>query len=607
MDLRTLPDEQLDAYIAEKSWTAERIAATVAQHEDHAAFCRRLTIRNKEGIEVPVIQTPAQTKLTAKIESIRRRGKPVRVVALKARQVHMSVACATHGFKLCAFLPGQKGYVFTNRQDTTEQIFTYYQQFVESYDPEGGGVARLAVAGLSKGNYIRFDAGGELTFGTAGSAGVGRGSSRRFLHLSEVAFWPKGNAAPLRTGLFQTVPDDPDTMIIEESTANGKGGAFYDSFWRAYDPAGDSDWEWLFYAWWEHPEYVLPVADPARFQDSLSREEQDLRRLHSLSLEQLHWRRWAIANKCEGSVKRFCQEFPASPEEAFLTSGRPYFDLRALSRMPLIRTPLVGHLKLESIGTREQFYLEEREDGRGELRVWRKPEKGECYVIGADAAGGVDVGQQAGTESDPDFAVAQVLSQRTGEQVACLRERLSPGEFGYYLFDLARWYNGAFIVPEANNHGVATIQRLLDLDIPLQQIYLRERAVDDRRPPQFHEYGFRTDTRTRPQLIAALAEAIREQAIYIRDPLTLDECQSFVYLPDGKVAAAPGCHDDTVLALALAVMGLRVAPHRTVAPRVGNSEVLNAPPGALRLSGLSRRALAREVVNGRGTRVSLLR
>lgn len=603
MDLRTLPDEQLDAYIADKGWTAERIAATVAQHEDHASFCRRLTIRNKQGIEVPVVQTPAQAKLSAKIEHIRRRGKPVRLVALKARQVHMSVGCATHGFKLCAFLPGQKGYVFTNRQDTTEQIFTYYQQFVESYDPSDGGVARVGVAGTSKGNYIRFDGGGELTFGTAGSAGVGRGSSRRFLHLSEVAFWPKSNAAPLRTGLFQTVPDDPDTMILEESTANGKGGAFYDSFWRAYDPAGDSDWEWLFYAWWEHPEYVLPVADPARFQESISREENDLRRLHSLTLQQLHWRRWAIANKCEGSVKRFCQEFPASPEEAFLTSGRPYFDLRALSRMPVIRTPLVGHLKLETIGTREQFYLEEREDGKGELRVWRRPDRGERYVIGADSAGGVDVGEQAGTESDPDFAVAQVLNERTGEQVACLRERLSPGEFGYYLFDLARWYNGAFIVPEANNHGVATIQRLLDLDIPLQQIYLRPRPSDDRRPPQFNEYGFRTDIRTRPQLIAALAEAIREQAIYIRDPLTLDECQSFVFLSDGKVAAAPGAHDDTVLALALAVIGLRSLPNRSTQRDTRNPETDVHPPRAVRLSGNSRRALAKDLAAGRGVRV----
>lgn len=561
IDLTQLSAEDLDAYIARRGWTPEQIQSIIHSHYDHSSFCQRLTIRRKDGVAVPVTMTPAQQKLSDLIERLQQQRKPVRITILKARQVHMSVGCATWGIKQTAFLPGQRAYVFTHRQDSTAEIYGYYQQFTDSYDPTGGGMARLNVAGRVKHKSIRFDGGGEISFGTAGSTGIGRGGSRRFLHLSEVAFWPANRAAELRTGLFQTVPDDEGTMVLEESTANGRGGAFYESFWRAYDPAGDSDWAWMFYAWWEHPEYTRPVHNVQRFQESLSKDERELMTRYDLTLEQLHWRRWAIVNKCEHSVDRFKQEYPACPEEAFLTSGRPRFSLHHIARMPTHIKPLAGELEMERHGTRHVPVLRVNEDGRGALRVWQKPERSERYVIGADSASGIDVGLQAGKQSDPDFAVAQVLKVRTGEQVACLRERITPGEFGSYVFDLAGWYNDAYIVPESNNDGVAMIQRLLDLDIPLWQIFVQPRPANDRRPPQFAEYGWRTTTTTRPQLIHALDQAIRENALVIYDAITRAELDAFVIKPDGRAEAATGSHDDTVLALALAIIGLRAYPH----------------------------------------------
>ena len=41
-------------------------------------------------------------------------------------------------------------------------------------------------------------------------------------------------------------------------------------------------------------------------------------------------RRWAIENNCGGDVELFRQEYPACPEEAFLSTGSCIFDKAAL-------------------------------------------------------------------------------------------------------------------------------------------------------------------------------------------------------------------------------------------------------------------------------------
>jgi hypothetical protein len=64
--------------------------------------------------------------------------------------------------------------------------------------------------------------------------------------------------------------------------------------------------------------------------------------------------------------------------------------------------------------------------------------------------------------------------------------------------------------------------------------------------------GWSTSGASRPQLISYLDDAIREHSIAVRDPITQGELLTFVYWPDGKPRAQKRCHDDTVIALALA-------------------------------------------------------
>jgi hypothetical protein len=524
---------------------------------DHPKLCENaLTIRNKSGQTVPLILTGPQRRMVETVRQRRRIGRPVRIVALKARQIHMSVAVASIIWREIAFLPGQHAVCMGDVYRTSANLWSYYQQFQESYKPYLG-IKQLEAAGQQKGKKLEWAGDSWAQFGSAEAATSGRSYSIRHLHLSEYAFY--GDAATLMTGLMQSVPDDPGTTVIVESTANGLGGEFYDLWQRANDPQRCGDWVPLFVGWHEHPEYQTPLADSREaFYRSLNQEERILYEQHRCTLEQLFWRRNKIATACEGSVERFHQEYPSTPEEAFLVSGRPVFNGADLALMPIDRAPITGRLRLTEDFPARRIVLEPAE--LGELTVFRRPDRTRAYAIGVDTARGIDRGTGGAGKSDPDYCAAQVLDIDTGEQVASLRGRFSPAHWAEQVSTLGKWFNTAFLVPEANENGLAVIEHLLTLGYPIAAIYKRKRMPDDRGPLDLHELGWWTDTRTRPQLVNTLGNAIREQAIVIRKAHTLQECLTFIYKPTGKAEAQNGCHDDEVMALALAVVGMIVAP-----------------------------------------------
>jgi phage terminase large subunit len=159
--------------------------------------------------------------------------------------------------------------------------------------------------------------------------------------------------------------------------------------------------------------------------------------------------------------------------------------------------------------------------------------------------------------ADPDYAVAQVLNAESGEQVAVMRGRVEPAEFGRQVWALMRWYNLAYCVPDADSFGVAVIEELLRQQVPLDLLYRRQRGAHDQNPTALQYLGFVTTTVSKPQVISDLQLALRQRVIHLHDPISIAECRTFVYRPNGTTSAEQGAHDDTVMALALAVMGIK--------------------------------------------------
>jgi hypothetical protein len=529
--------------------------------EDDERFCREsLTVLNERGQRVPMIWRPAQHKLHAAIARQVERKQPVRAIILKARQVGFSTATAGCFFKRTPFIDGQHTLVVAHQGDAATNLFGYYQGFQENYVPFMG-VLELPDLVTDIDGKLEWDNESLIQIATANNLKVGRSFTFRRVHLSEYAFYR--DAKRLMTGLIQAVPDDPDTMVIIESTANGLGGPFFDKWEEANDPAKHSAYVPIFFAWFEEPRYQMALGmAPDVFQSTLTDDvEWELKQKHNLTLEQLQWRRWAITNKCEGDPRVFKQEYPSTAEEAFLVSGRPRFDPVFFSWMPEL-DPQIGGLVTHRLGTKEVLRFEPRE--HGELSLYKKPQEYREYIIGGDTADGQDANEGGGT-ADPDYSVGQVLERDMGEQVAMLRERLEPVAFGYYLYELGRWYNWAYQVIEVGGStygaGLATVNELIRLGYPIDRIYHR-RTTDESTQRVLHKIGWMTKPNTRPMLISALDRSLMERELILHDKVTIRECHSFVIKANGKAEAQQGCHDDTVIALALAEIGILQAPRQ---------------------------------------------
>jgi len=541
--------------------TALEIEQMLQAFGDHSKFCQHLMIRNKEGLAVPYRTSVAGQKLNHSIRRQERAGLPVRQCCLKAGQVWMSSSAATEIFHRVPFFPGRRALVLADSQGHADLVFEYYDQFIKSYSDNPFGAewnSAITLPRLIKDTdqHLRWDNGSSVLVGTANNVDIGRSAPYNWAHLSEAAFYRDMPA--LMTGLMQRIPRSPDSGVIVESTANGMGGGFYDLCQLAMDPRKASGWAFVFFAWWEHPEYQIPFTDDRdryTFQKGLSKSELAERDAYALTLEQLQWRRWAIESNCEGRIDRFRQEFPGNPSEAFLTSGRCIFDMQALSRMPVIQDPTMGKLDVFQVGLEKKVQFIQDSLGRGEMAVYKLPERGKHYIVGVDHAEGIDPGAKTGA-SDPDYCVAQVVDVDTGEQVAKLKERYEPRPWAERVYWLSRWYNWAFVVPEQKAVGKAVIGHLLDIEggYPLELLYSAERDPSDRRPALLQELGYDTNAVLRPVLVSALETAVREMSIRVHDVGTLQECQQFVRKANGREEGI--VHDDEVFALALCIVGL---------------------------------------------------
>lgn len=359
---------------------------------------------------------------------------------------------------------------------------------------------------------------------------------------SELAFWR--NAKEVLAALLQTVHDFPGTSVVIESTANGARGEFYER-WRAA-VEGRSEYVPLFFAWFDFPEYERPFVDAAsrrKFEETMDDEEKEIRSRFGLSLEKLNWRRFTIWNRLGGDKVTYCQEFPATPEEAFVASGTLRFDRRALMRLEMrAPNPIGSGRVLPKAGEGFRFVEDERHP---EVVLYRQPEKGREYILAADPAYGVDQGEPYSAPGD--FSAAVVRDRRSRRLMARIHLRTEVFRFAMMTYRLGRMFNDALLVPERNAAGITMIQHLREMEYP--RLYWEESPEKIMRPFA-DRIGFLTTERTREAAIEHLAREIALE----RHELSLEqirECREFVRKDSGKWEAREGAHDDEVMADAI--------------------------------------------------------
>lgn len=234
----------------------------------------------------------------------------------------------------------------------------------------------------------------------------------------------------------------------------------------------------------------------------------------------------------QNGIDLFRQEYPAEPEEAFLTTGRPVFNPESLQDDLKKSRDIEARLALEG-----EDWLENM---RGELTTYRKLDDGEKYTIGADVAMGVRGG---------DWSVAQVLDSKK-RQVATYRAQVHPDYFANVLYKLGEFFNFAYIIVENNSHGILTCTRL-GKDMAYPNFYT-EVQVDKLTDKETIKLGFTTTSKTKPLIIDELRASVREGKIELNDKVTIREMLTYIVTQSGGMEAEAGCFDDCVMSLALA-------------------------------------------------------
>lgn len=209
-----------------------------------------------------------------------------RDVILKARQLGFSsliLAILTTDF---IFKENQRCVVVSHETDATQRLMDRVKFYLASFEQRNG--IKIPMKYNSRSEIVNELTNSTFYIGTAESKSFGRGDTITNLHLSEFAFY--SNPEAILAGVLQAVI--PEGKVFVETTANGFN--FFKTFWDE-TRRGERPFKDHFYnPTWEYS------------TEFLEQKRGELGRL-------------------------FKQEYPMTPEEAFLTSGDTFFDPESLA------------------------------------------------------------------------------------------------------------------------------------------------------------------------------------------------------------------------------------------------------------------------------------
>lgn len=409
-------------------------------------------------------------------------------IVLKARQIGFSTLAAAFAFWEVFFWP-DRFEVMLSRTEREAAKLLQKSKYGYKMLPDW---MRLRGPDLVSDNQLKMVFANESALESLPSGNdPARGESVYRVFIDEMAFLPNSEEA------WASIEPIADVggRIVCLSTAKGEGNIFH-RLWVG-SQTGTNDFKGIFFPW------------------SAGDRDND----------------WYEVKKAQLPDWQLAQEYPSDPDEAFIRSGRPVFDLNVIRQIQTVE-PDRGRISWSD------NHYDFMADG-GPLAVWEFPQHGEMYCIGADVAEGLIHG---------DYSVAQVINVNTGTVVARWRGHIDPDLFGSdVLYDLGDWYNHCLIGVENNNHGLTTLKALQR--VGYRNIY-RQRRLAQRTPQATEILGWRTTSASKPLAIDELAKSLRDEELSLMDEHTIAELRTFVREENGKMHGSP--HDDLVMALAIA-------------------------------------------------------
>ena len=503
-------------------------------------------IVNKRRETVPFFFNEVQEDF---IKQLEKHGTKAPYFILKGRQQGFTSVITAIQLSFAIVRKNFSGFTIADRTDNTLSIFNdkakvVYNRLPELLHPQEKFNSR---------NELFFDRLNSSWRIATASDEVGRSRTLNFVHYSEVAFY-ECDLSKLQKGIGEAIT--ADAIVVYESTANG--------FNQAKDLWDSGSCRNLFYGWWRSKEYRSTEYQYLDTKDNWLLARIDVLKEMGLDREQITWYCKKYASYLDKSSIR--QEYPITPEEAFVSSGECVFDKETISnhmaKIGRLQVGKKGFFEYEKEATPvkdkegnildvewhlKNIKFKEAQDGyitiHEEPRV-KTNKQGEVvglapYVLGGDTAG-----------SGEDYFTAKVICNFDGKTVATMRKQyIDEDIYAEQMYCLGKYYHDALIGIEINYSRQP--MRVLHKTYNYPNLYMREetKGVVDR---QVAEYGFLTTPKTRPIIIADLVRLMRDDVTIECDYQTLKEMTTFIKKANGRQEAIDGEHDDLVMAKAIA-------------------------------------------------------
>ena len=454
----------------------------------------------------------------------------ISIVILKGRQQGFTTVVTALQLAYSITRRNFQGFTLADKSDNSEAIFQNKAKFPHSQLPD----ALKPTEKFNNRRQLLFEKINSSWSVDTATKNVGRSRTVNFFHGSECAFWADGIAS-VQGALGEAFTKN--CIKIWESTANG-----FNDYQTMWDSGVHIN---CFYEWWKTKEYRDNFPNEAMKLDFLHNIDikkdwiwnrlRWLRDEKHLAPEQLFWY-W---NKYDKYINKdlIKQEYPCTPQEAFLLSGKTVFDTEILlQRLSSLKKPIkTGYFTYQYDGLTITD-IKWVSDPNGYIKIYDVPRTTE-YCIGGDTAG-----------EGSDYFIGMVLDAATGNQVAVLKHQFDADQYTKQMYCLGKYYKDALIGIEANFDSFP-IMELQRLGYPKQ--YTRE-AVDTYTGRTEKRFGFKTTALTRPTIISKLIEIVREHCETIYDRETLEELLTIVRNEKGRIEAPEGGHDDMMMGLAIA-------------------------------------------------------
>lgn len=283
------------------------------------------------GCSVPFRLNSAQKKVLNVMEEMRRTGKPIRLILLKARQWGGSTLIQMYmAWMQLVRHSGRNSLICAHYKDAAANIRGMYTRLLREYPEEmkTDNAKMWSFLPYEKSANINYIASRDccVAIATALSPNALRGGNFSMAHLSEVAFWDDGDSTTaeqiVRT-VAGSIPMTADSMIVMESTANGQNNFFHSEWVRAVE--GKSDKVPVFVAWHEIEIYSKPLDDEQKrlLLSELDDYERNLMTNLGVDINHVAW--YHDKRREYSSHYQMMSEYPSTPHEAFVASGSKLF------------------------------------------------------------------------------------------------------------------------------------------------------------------------------------------------------------------------------------------------------------------------------------------